>query len=183
MSSSSSSSSSSSYAAAAGVGVATNAFISENPMHDNGIPHSLSSFSSKSSSSSSSSSGVGADVSAADTFISENTMQSSNVNASGGAPLPLPFCRIGQLHRAKRVMWTDDEKDIVREVYNVLNDELPDEQKRYMSRFVLNRILQDDRKASKFHPAHLSSSKIRHAIRTYTSNSHNTYNYDDDSDD
>ena len=152
-------------------------------MHDNGIPHSLSSFSSKSSSSSSSSSGVGADVSAAATFISENTMQSSNVNASGGAPLPLPFCRIGQLHRAKRVMWTDDEKDIVREVYNVLNDELPDEQKRYMSRFVLNRILQDDRKASKFHPAHLSSSKIRHAIRTYTSNSHNTYNYDDDSDD
>ena len=186
-SSSSSSSSSSSYAAAAagvgvGVGVATNAFISENPMHDNAIPHSLSS-SSSTSSSSSSSAGVGVAVAAADTFISENTMQSSNVNASGGAPLPLPFCRIGQLHRAKRVMWSNDEKDMVREIYNVLNDELPDEQKRYMTTLVLQRILQDHRTPTTFHPAHLLSSKIRHAIRTYTSNSHNAYNYDDDYDD
>jgi hypothetical protein len=157
MSSSSSSSSSSSYAAATaaggvgvGVGVATNAFISENPMQNNGIPHSLSTFS-LTSSSSSSSAGVGVAVAAADTFISENTMQSSNVNASGGAPLPLPFCRIGQLHRAKRVMWSNDEKDMVREIYNVLNDELPDEQKRYMTTLVLERILQDRRTPTTFH--------------------------------
>ena len=177
-------SSSSSYsAAAAGVGVAT-AFISENPMHDNGIPYSFSSSSSTSSSSSSSSSaGVGFAV-AADAFVSENTRQSSNPNvASGGAPLPLPFCRIGQLHKAKRVMWTDEEIGIVRKVYNDLNDKLLDEQKRFMTKFVFQCISKDAGMVSMFHPAHLSPQKIRHAIRTYTSNSHNTYNYDDDSDD
>jgi len=168
-----SSSSSSSSAAAAAVGVvATNDFFP-----NNGNPHSFSSFSSTSSSSSSSA-GVGV---ANGDFISKNTMQSSNARGGAPLPLPLPVCRIGQLQKARRVMWSDYEIGKVCEIYNVLNDELLDEEKRYMTRHVFRRLLEDAEAVSQFHPAHLSPEKLRHAIRKYTSNSHTTsYMYDVD---
>jgi len=100
-------------------------------------------------------------------LISEHTMQSGHVR--GCAPLPLNHCKAGQLHRAKRVIWTTEEINYTRKVYEILMIQLPEEQKRFICKYVWQHIHKDTVAVkSVFHPAHITTpQKLRHCIRTY----------------
>lgn len=98
---------------------------------------------------------------------SEYPLRSSNVR--GCAPLPLYNCQAGQLQNAKRVIWTKEEIDYTKKVYDILIVQLPWEQKRFICKYIWQHIHKDhEAKQSIFHPAHLSNpQKLRHCVRKY----------------
>ena len=94
---------------------------------------------------------------------------SSSSSSCSRPPLPLHGCATGRLHLAKRVIWTKEEIEYIRQAYNFLMRNLPEESKRFISKFVLDQIKKDPIAVNSiFHQAHITHpEKIRHVIRTY----------------
>lgn len=103
--------------------------------------------------------------------VSEHPIQSSNVR--GCAPLPLYNCQAGRLQNARRVIWTPEEINYTKKVYDILMVQLPCEQKRFICKYIWQHIQKDhEAKETIFHPAHLSNpQKLRHCVRTYIDSS------------
>jgi len=106
--------------------------------------------------------------SAVDANTAENPM---GYNAMRRAPLPLHGCGIGQSHKARRVLWTQQEIDKTRDLYKFIIVTLPDEQKRLIASCIWDHIVNkmDPREVAEiYHPAHITDSqKLRHCIRMY----------------
>jgi hypothetical protein len=80
----------------------------------------------------------------------------------------LKGCQTGQLHKVKRVIWSQKEILYTKKLYALILDTLPEDQKRFILKYVYQHILRDEKALSIYHPAHLSNAqKLRHVIRTY----------------
>jgi len=120
-------------------------------------------------SSSSSSSSNSSSTSSSSSSSSSTSGRSSSISSCSRPPLPLHGCATGQLHLAKRVIWTKEEIEYIRQAYNFLMRNLPEESKRFISKYVLDQIKKDPIALNTiFHQAHITRpEKIRHVIRTY----------------
>jgi len=78
------------------------------------------------------------------------------------SPLPL------RMTREAYVNWTDAEIDYTRKAYDIIHAQLPPDQKRFISKAILQHIRNDPMASLIFHPSHLeNSAKFRHVIRKY----------------
>jgi hypothetical protein len=78
------------------------------------------------------------------------------------SPLPL------RMTREAYVNWTDAEIEYTRKAYDIIHAQLPLDQRRFISKAILQHIRNDPMAKLIFHPSHLeNSAKFRHVIRRY----------------
>jgi hypothetical protein len=83
---------------------------------------------------------------------------------------PLPLSLHMQAMQAKKgnVNWSTAEIEYARKAYDIIYAQLPLDQKRFISKEILEHIRNDPHARQIFHPSHLESSgKFRHVIRKY----------------